>query len=93
MELTNYKTGVETGKVSMCWMEPTPRLIIKDLGIMKQVLMNKEGHFQKPYLNPLILFLTQGLTTLEGEKWATQENCQSSFAHGEVKGLSLLERN
>ncbi|KAL2945172.1 hypothetical protein RDABS01_022883 [Bienertia sinuspersici] len=56
--------------VSMCWAGPTPRLIIKDVEMMKQVLSNKQGHFEKPYLGPQLLALTKGLTTLEGEKWA-----------------------
>ncbi|XP_021715017.1 cytochrome P450 CYP72A219-like isoform X1 [Chenopodium quinoa] len=57
------------GKVSMCWAGSTPRLIIKDAEMMKQVLSNKEGHFEKPYIDPQLLVLTRGLTTLEGEKW------------------------
>ncbi|XP_057525194.1 cytochrome P450 CYP72A616-like isoform X2 [Amaranthus tricolor] len=59
-----------SGKVSMCWGGATPRLIIKDAEMMKQVLSNKQGHFRKPYLSPLLLVLTKGLTTLEGQKWA-----------------------
>lgn len=61
---------METGKVSMCWGGPTPRLIIKDAEMMKQVLSNKQGHFEKPYIPPILLVLTNGLTTLEGENWA-----------------------
>lgn len=45
-------------------------LIIRDPELMKQVLSNMQGHFQKPLLNPLILILTRGLTTLEGVDWA-----------------------
>ncbi|XP_010666257.1 cytochrome P450 CYP72A616 isoform X2 [Beta vulgaris subsp. vulgaris] len=54
----------------MCWGGPTPRLIIKDAEMMKQVLSNKQGHFEKPYIPPILLVLTNGLTTLEGENWA-----------------------
>ncbi|XP_061995821.1 cytochrome P450 CYP72A616-like [Rosa rugosa] len=57
------------GKISMCWVGTTPRLIIMDTEIVKQVLSNKLGHFHKPPLNPQILILTKGLSTLHGEKW------------------------
>jgi cytochrome P450 len=53
----------------MFWAGTTPRLVIKDPEMMKEILSNKLGHFQKPPLNPLILILTKGLTTLEGEQW------------------------
>lgn len=54
----------------MCWIGTTPRLIIMDPEMMKEVLSNKLGHFHKPPLNPQILILTKGLSTLQGEKWA-----------------------
>ena len=54
----------------MCWAGKTPRVIIKDPELMKEVLTNKQGHFQKPPMNPLITILTKGLTTIEGDMWA-----------------------
>ncbi|TQD83858.1 hypothetical protein C1H46_030618 [Malus baccata] len=57
------------GKISMYWVGTTPRLIIMDTELMKEILLNKQGHFGKPPLNPLILILTRGLASLEGEKW------------------------
>ncbi|KAK1551056.1 hypothetical protein Q3G72_029417 [Acer saccharum] len=58
------------GKISVCWAGKTPRVIIKDPELMKEVLTNKQGHFQKPPMNPLITILTKGLTTIEGDMWA-----------------------
>ncbi|XP_047320723.1 cytochrome P450 72A397-like [Impatiens glandulifera] len=76
------------GKVSFCWMGTSPRLIIKDTELMKEVLSNKEGHFGKPYLNPLILILTKGLTTLEGEEWANHRKIINPAFHLEkLKGM------
>ncbi|KAL2945127.1 11-oxo-beta-amyrin 30-oxidase [Bienertia sinuspersici] len=72
--------------VSMCWAGPTPRLIIKDVEMMKQVLSNKQGHFEKPYLGPQLLALTKGLTTLEGEKWAKHRKIiNPGISHREAK--------
>ncbi|XP_059637081.1 cytochrome P450 CYP72A616-like [Cornus florida] len=76
------------GKVGFCWVGTTPRLIIKDPELMKEVLCNKLGHFQKPSLNPLILSLTRGLTTLEGEKWAKHRRIINPAFHLEkLKGM------
>ncbi|KAI9122777.1 hypothetical protein K1719_005666 [Acacia pycnantha] len=58
------------GKISMFWSGTSPRLIIKDLKLMMEVLSNKQGHFGKPPLNPNILIITRGLSTLEGDNWA-----------------------
>ncbi|KAL9224221.1 hypothetical protein vseg_000282 [Gypsophila vaccaria] len=76
------------GKVSLCWTGPTPCLIITDPEMMKQVLNNKQGHFQKPFINELILVLTRGLTTLEGEKWAKHRKIINPAFHIEkLKGM------
>lgn len=61
----------------------TPRLIIMEPEQMKEVLSNKLGHFQKPPLNPLILILTKGLTTLEGEQWAKRRKIVNPAFHQE----------
>ncbi|KAB1209462.1 Cytochrome P450 72A15 [Morella rubra] len=71
------------GKISMFWAGTTPRLIIMEPEQMKEVLSNKLGHFQKPPLNPLILILTKGLTTLEGEQWAKHRKIVNPAFHQE----------
>ncbi|KAK9274975.1 hypothetical protein L1049_022232 [Liquidambar formosana] len=76
------------GKISMCWTGTTPRLIIKEPEMMKEVLSNKLGHFSKPPLNPLILILSRGLTSQEGEKWAKHRRIINPAFHLEkLKGL------
>ncbi|XP_022728887.1 cytochrome P450 72A15-like [Durio zibethinus] len=76
------------GKVSFCWAGTRPRLIIKDTELMKEVLANKQGHFQKPPLNPIILILSRGLTTLEGEQWSKRRRMINPAFHLEkLKGM------
>ncbi|KAK4565179.1 hypothetical protein RGQ29_007009 [Quercus rubra] len=76
------------GKISMCWTGTRPRLIIMDPEMMKDILYNKLGHYQKPPLNPLILILTRGLTTLEGEQWAKRRRIVNPAFHLErLKGM------
>lgn len=61
---------MHTGKVSLFWSGTTPKLIVMDPEMMKEILSNKLGHFQKPYINPLILTLAKGLTILQDQEWA-----------------------
>ncbi|GFS43479.1 cytochrome P450, family 72, subfamily A, polypeptide 15 [Actinidia rufa] len=76
------------GKVCLCWFGTTPRLIIQDPELMKEVLSNKLGHFGGPPVNQLILILTRGLTTLEGEEWAQHRRIINPAFHLEkLKGM------
>lgn len=67
--------------MGFCWLGTTPTMIIMDPELVKEVLSNKLGHIQKPPLNPLILILTRGLTTLQGEKWATDRRIINPAFH------------
>ncbi|KAJ0030663.1 hypothetical protein Pint_13475 [Pistacia integerrima] len=69
------------GNISLCWNGTSPRLIIKDPELMKEVLSNKQGHFHKPPVNALILILARGLTSLEGEKWAKRRRILNPAFH------------
>lgn len=91
---------MNAGKISFFWAGKTPRLIIMDPDLIKEVLSNKEGHIRKPKINPLILILTRGLTTLEGEKWAAHRRIINPAFHLEqlkvnqvVFNLSWIHRN
>ncbi|KAL6496468.1 hypothetical protein OROGR_029726 [Orobanche gracilis] len=75
-------------KVSFCWSGTKPNLIVMDPKLIKEVLTNKQGHIQKPPLNPLILILTKGLTTLQGEKWAAHRRLINPAFHlDKLKGM------
>ncbi|KAJ8526536.1 hypothetical protein K7X08_029013 [Anisodus acutangulus] len=76
------------GKISLSWLGTSPRLIIMDPTLIKDVLLNKQGHFHLPPLNPLVLILTKGLTTLRGEKWAMHRKIINPAFHLEkLKGV------
>lgn len=78
-----------TGKTSMFWNGKTPRLIISNPELMKEILLNKLGHIQKPPINPLILILARGLTVLEGEKWAIHRRLINPAFHLEKLKVSF----
>ncbi|RZC85855.1 hypothetical protein C5167_026529 [Papaver somniferum] len=67
-----WKTVQTYGRVSFHWNGTTPRLIILDTEMMKDVMTEKNGHIQKPPVecfNPVFGDLPKGITNLEGEKW------------------------
>ncbi|XP_058095277.1 cytochrome P450 CYP72A616-like [Magnolia sinica] len=76
-----YDLVQKEGKLSVIWSGTTPRVIVNDSELMKQVLSNKFGHFQKPPVNPLIDLLTMGVSTLEGEEWANRRRIITPAFH------------
>ncbi|XP_057954510.1 cytochrome P450 CYP72A616-like [Malania oleifera] len=76
------------GNVSLSWNGKTPRLIIKDPEMMKEVMSNKQGHLQKPPLNPFVLILSRGLATQVGEVWAEHRRIINPAFHlDKLKGM------
>ncbi|KAK4770406.1 hypothetical protein SAY87_030938 [Trapa incisa] len=71
------------GKVFLSWIEARPRLIVADSEMMKEILADKDGHFTKPPLNPLVDLLQVGVSTLEGQKWANRRRLMSPAFHYE----------
>ncbi|KAK9131360.1 hypothetical protein Sjap_011847 [Stephania japonica] len=69
------------GKLPLIWAGKTPRLVVVDPAMVKEILSDKFNHFEKPQVNPLILVLTRGLTSLEGEKWANHRKIINPAFH------------
>ncbi|KAF8410984.1 hypothetical protein HHK36_003523 [Tetracentron sinense] len=65
-----HQTIKDYGKKSIIWIGPTPRVNIMDPQLIRDVLSNKFGHFEKPKANPLTKLLATGLLDYEGEQWA-----------------------
>ncbi|KAI3900937.1 hypothetical protein MKX01_022714 [Papaver californicum] len=73
-----WKTVQTYGKVSFNWNGTTPRLIIVDPEMMKDVMTEKNGHIQKP----------PGITSQEGEKWFKHRRIINPAFHLEkLKGM------
>uniref|UniRef100_A0A7N0US72 Cytochrome P450 n=1 Tax=Kalanchoe fedtschenkoi TaxID=63787 RepID=A0A7N0US72_KALFE len=59
------------GKTFVYWFGSTPRLAVSDPGLVKEVLTNSSGAFEKIGLNPSAqLLIGGGLVALNGDKWA-----------------------
>ncbi|KAL3500851.1 hypothetical protein ACH5RR_039944 [Cinchona calisaya] len=76
------------GKVCVSYIGTRPSLMIGKAELMKQILNDKNGHFHKPPQNPLVDLLTQGLTTLDGGKWAKRRRLIApAFLHQKLQGM------
>ncbi|XWS08823.1 hypothetical protein CRYUN_Cryun40dG0033500 [Craigia yunnanensis] len=76
-----YQMVENYGKICMSWKETRPNIIVADTELMKLVLTDKNGHFVKPPLNPLVDLLQKGVSTLEGEKWAKRRRLITPAFH------------
>lgn len=54
----------------MTWFGPTPRVIVTEPELVRQVLSNKFGHFEKAGFGQLTRLLHHGVSTHQGSKWA-----------------------
>lgn len=64
------------------WFGPSPRLMIVDPLLMKEILMNPDV-FQKPRPDPIGETLAGGLLFLEGQKWAKHRKIVNPAFHME----------
>ncbi|KAF6986930.1 hypothetical protein CFC21_004619 [Triticum aestivum] len=60
----------EHGKMSITWFGPVPRVTITKPELVREVLSNKFGHFEKLKFGRLQRMLHNGVGSHEGEKWA-----------------------
>lgn len=56
------------GENSFIWFGPTPRLLITDPVLVKQVL-NQTYRFKKLRQNPIVKMFANGLASIDGDQW------------------------
>ncbi|XP_051210958.2 cytochrome P450 CYP72A616 [Lolium perenne] len=66
----HHQTMKEHGKMSITWFGPVPRVTITEPELVREILSNKFGHFEKLTFGRLQRMLHNGLAIHEGEKWA-----------------------
>ncbi|XP_031111923.1 cytochrome P450 734A1 [Ipomoea triloba] len=83
-----YNWSTIYGKNFLYWFGPVPRLAVAEPGLVKQILQNTDGSFEKTKFNPLSkLLFGEGLVGLSGDKWALHRRITSrAFNLEYVKG-------
>ncbi|KAL6842745.1 hypothetical protein ACP4OV_027589 [Aristida adscensionis] len=83
-----YSVVKEHGKLSFTWFGPTPRVMIPDPELVREILSNKFGHFGKPKPSRLGKLLADGVVNHEGEKWAKHRRILNpAFHHEKIKRM------
>lgn len=73
-----YNWSRDYGKNFLYWFGPSPRLAIADPDMIKEILMNSSGSYERIGFNPLSkLLFGEGLVGLTGEKWAVHRRITS----------------
>ncbi|OAY74583.1 Cytochrome P450 72A15 [Ananas comosus] len=88
-----YQTVQKYGKTSIVWVGMTPRVIICEPEMIREVLTDKLGQIQKPPANPLVRLLAMGVVALEGEEWATRRRAIIPAFHLEKLKLHDMVRS
>uniref|UniRef100_A0A0E0JLF2 Cytochrome P450 n=1 Tax=Oryza punctata TaxID=4537 RepID=A0A0E0JLF2_ORYPU len=71
----------ENGNVCITWFGTTPRVVIAEPELVKDILSNKFGHFKKFTLKSLGKLIALGLASYEGEKWARHRRILNPAFH------------
>jgi hypothetical protein len=75
----------------MTWFRPTPRVIVNDPKLAREIVGNKFGHFQRRRNNGIVKRLANGLVSHEGQKWAAHLMIISpAFDVEKLKVISML---
>ncbi|KAM0869539.1 hypothetical protein ACQ4PT_040610 [Festuca glaucescens] len=76
-------------KTSITWFGPEPRVTITKPELVREVLSNKYGNFEKLKLGRLQRLLHNGIGSHEGEKWAKHRKIINPAFHLEKLKLML----
>ncbi|KAK9267321.1 hypothetical protein L1049_009745 [Liquidambar formosana] len=76
------------GKLFVIWLGTAPRVVVMEPKLIKEILNDKSGDFEKPQIHPLKTLFVTGLASYDGEKWAKHRKIINPAFHIEkLKGM------
>lgn len=80
------------GKTFLFWIGPIPAVLSTDIQLIKQVLTDRTGMYQKDYIVPVLKFIIgNGVVLLNGDDWKRHRKVVlPAFNHEKIKSMSAV---
>ncbi|KAK1258849.1 Secologanin synthase [Acorus gramineus] len=85
-----HQTVEKHGRKSVVWFGTSPRVVVWEAELAKEVLSNKFGYFRLPQVNPLLKILAMGITSLDGESWVRRRRLIIPAFHMEKLKVTMI---
>ncbi|OEL27690.1 Cytochrome P450 709B2 [Dichanthelium oligosanthes] len=87
-----HRWVAEYGRTFLFWIGPIPAVLSTDLQLIKQVLTDRTGLYQKDFMIPVLKFLFgNGVILINGDDWKRHRKVVlPAFNHEKIKSMSAV---
>jgi cytochrome P450 len=83
---------LHVGNVCFTWFGPLPRVVIAEPKLVREILSDKSGQFEKFTNKSLGKLIALGLANYDGEKWARHRRILNPAFHLEKLKVKHVQR-